>query len=324
MMSDSGSISKHTIVIAGIQVYVYGLSQLATLSSSDNLAVLFLAHPRGSSYKHSEEVAQFCLDHYYQQRSNGAESQLPHLIAVTFDLRNHGARQIDTEYNNDWTKGNKAHGPDLATMVQGSSEDMVMVIEYLPAYIPQYFENINPGKYINIVAGVSLGGHVSWRVAGMIPEKIYAIAPIIGSPNLSLLVLDRMGKQLAGTAWDAAALQFKEQDNNQNIPLSYEQVAATVGLTEEQKLRYPKVLYQLLSEKDQLLVNLPRHVKILMQCGADDPLVPPIFTKQWYEERQKTTKDSVELYLQPSTGHEFTVEMKDRGAKWLVEVLRET
>lgn len=319
MSSSSSSISKDTLLIAGIEVYVYGLSQISQLSQQDSLAVLFLAHPRMSSYKHTEDVAHVWLDHYYQKKASS--DNLPHLIAVTFDLRNHGAHMLENRYNMDWANGNKAHAPDMATMIDGSVDDMVTVIEYLPAYIPQFFENIRPGNYINIMSGISLGGHISWRVAATIPDKIYAMAPIIGCPNMSLLFLDRTGKQLSGNTWDVASLQFKQKDNDKYTPIPYDELVSMFDFTEEQKLKYPKVVYDILSKQDQMVVDLPHHIKIFLQCGGADPLVPAIFTEQWCNHRQKLPTESVELYIQPNTGHEFTSEMKSRGADWLVKIL---
>lgn len=294
-------------MIGGINVYIYGLSRISKLTDSDSLCVLYLAHARCGVYQDCEKLAHLWLNHYYQHK---AEKDI-HLIAVTFDLRNHGTRIVDPKFNEDWAAGNDAHSLDMTTIIQGSAEDFKLVIEYLPLYLPHYFEHINPGKHLNIVSGVSLGGHVTWRVAGMVPDKVSAIAPIIGTPNLSLLYFDRLNKQVKNDSG------FNVELPAGNVPKPYDELAS--GLSPEQRLRYPRAIYEHISQQDQSVSNLPDGMAIFIAVGAKDNLVPPAITHEWYHSNLK--RNFLEIFEQPETGHELTKEMCAAVADWLVSAV---
>ena len=43
------------------------------------------------------------------------------LIAVTFDQRNHGSREVDPRANQDWRSGNRTHAQDMFANYRSSS-----------------------------------------------------------------------------------------------------------------------------------------------------------------------------------------------------------
>lgn len=122
--------SKTPLVIGGVQVYIYGLDELKQPSGCE-VAVLYLAHNRTRTYLVTENIAHEILHRY---RTDGARKRLE-MIAVTMNMRNHGARevcvllfilylvlpyinfpsnpnvpQISPEANLTWENGNEKHG----------------------------------------------------------------------------------------------------------------------------------------------------------------------------------------------------------------------
>jgi hypothetical protein len=122
--------SKTPLVIGGVQVYIYGLDELRQTSGCE-LAVLYLAHNRTRTYLVTENIAHEILHRY---RTDGAKKKVE-MIAVTMNMRNHGARevfislyifylalshlsfpsdrtvpQISPEANLTWENGNENHG----------------------------------------------------------------------------------------------------------------------------------------------------------------------------------------------------------------------
>ncbi len=54
-------------------------------------------------------LAAACLDHW----NHHEQSQEIGLVAVTFDQRNHGTREVDPLSNEAWRSGNKQHAQDM-------------------------------------------------------------------------------------------------------------------------------------------------------------------------------------------------------------------
>jgi len=81
--------SKTIIAISGLKVYIYGLGELVNKSNVE-IGVLYLAHGRTRSYLDAEDQAHEVLDKY---RRDPREKKVE-LIAVAFDMRNHGEREV--------------------------------------------------------------------------------------------------------------------------------------------------------------------------------------------------------------------------------------
>ncbi|KAL2824346.1 Alpha/Beta hydrolase protein [Aspergillus cavernicola] len=290
--------SKTTLVIGGLRVYIYGLEGIKEAPWSESeIAVLYLAHGRTLTYLSVEGIAHEIL---HQYRSHSRQKKV-NLIAVTLDMSNHGEREISVEANQGWNSGNEKHAQDMLSIVSASAHDFQLLIDYLPAYLPVHFS-----KFYNIIAGVSLGGHTAWRIAQSLgATKVHGIAPIVGSPNLTGLMVNRLGV-------DPAALNSVTQDL---YSFAYKDLAAI--LNEEQKRRWPESLSNVIQAADRAIAeDFPRDIAILAQNGGLDPLVPNDFTARWmqhYEGRDKT-----DYFVQQNTGHTFTKEMVANIAGWLV------
>lgn len=99
--------SKTTFVISGLQIYVYGLEELSAVQgkgsegsgtgegregSLEEIAVLYLAHQRTRTYAVTEGIAHEVL-HRYREDERPKKVKM---IAVTFNMRNHGDREVST------------------------------------------------------------------------------------------------------------------------------------------------------------------------------------------------------------------------------------
>ena len=104
--------SKAIFCIAGILTTVYGLEELT--QSDKEVAALWLLHPRLQTQSSMEPIAYSTINVWNNHiRSLKKDSGLPSLIAVTYDQRNHGSREVDVQANQDWRSGNDRHAQDM-------------------------------------------------------------------------------------------------------------------------------------------------------------------------------------------------------------------
>ncbi|OQV07349.1 hypothetical protein CLAIMM_11799 [Cladophialophora immunda] len=290
--------SRTDIVIGGIRVYVYGLEELADKSNVE-VAVLYLAHNRKRSYLVTEDIAYEVL-HRYRTETRRKKYEL---IALTINMRNHGDREVSPQANYTWDDGNDNHGMDLLSMISGSAQDFKLILDYLPAYLPQFT------RFHNIMAGVSLGGHTAWRMASLAaPGQIEGFAMVVGCPSLNPLLLSRL-------EIDVAALATASYDDLEKV------------MTAEQKRRWPRALAGLVREGDRVVAEeFPTDVPVLLCNGAVDPLVPPQYTVAWVdrvrEVERKNESGRVRFFVQENTGHSCTKEMVALIASWLGDVFQ--
>lgn len=101
------SVSKRTFNIAGISVNVYGLEELGP--SARNVSCIWLLHPRLQTQECMAPLATAILNSWNSRREKTTNG----LLAVTFDQRNHGSREIDSLSNEAWRSGNEQHAQDM-------------------------------------------------------------------------------------------------------------------------------------------------------------------------------------------------------------------
>ncbi|SCV30486.1 uncharacterized protein FFB14_03073 [Fusarium fujikuroi] len=299
--------SKSCLVVGGVQIYLYGLEDLDDLPS-DDIAVLYLAHNRTRTYLVTEGIAHEIL-HIY--RTDRRRKRMP-MIAVTMNMRNHGDREIDQRANQTWSDGNKNHGIDLMSMISGSAQDFKLILDYLPAYLPR-FRNFH-----NIMLGVSLGGHTAWRMASVAPGQFEAFAIVVGCPNLTSLLLSRLGL-------DAVTFGV-DQDELDKVP--YDELEKV--MSEEQRRRWPRALAELVREGDRMARNeFPRTVPLLMCNGKHDALVPTGLSESWLTRRKMAmngefaAKSKARIFIQDNTGHSCTKEMVAMIADWIGDLYKQ-
>lgn len=201
---------------------------------------------------------------------------------------------------------------DMLSIISGSAYDYKLLIDYLPVYLPEF------NKFYNFMSGVSLGGHTSWRVATspVAQEgKLHGVAIIIGCPNLTSLLLSRLGVDL-----EAAAHQFRVPLDLVHV-ISYDKLSTI--LTEEQRQRWPRALAELTTSLDRVVEqSYPRDLPTFILNGKLDPMVPDKFTAQWVKQRGIERYDNIKYFVQENTGHTCTNQMVDHVSQWLVGLLR--
>jgi hypothetical protein len=99
-------VSAKTFHIAGILTVVHGLDELP--ASCKSISCLWLLHPRLSNKEKMADVASTCITDW-NQRFSGDRG----LIAVAFDQRNHGSREVTPLANKAWREGNERHAQDM-------------------------------------------------------------------------------------------------------------------------------------------------------------------------------------------------------------------
>jgi len=102
------SISATTFHIAGISTTVYGLDEVP--ASCKSISCLWLLHPRLQTKEIMASVASTCIIDWDQRQSS---DQKVGLIAVAFDQRNHGSREVNAVANRAWNAGNETHAQDM-------------------------------------------------------------------------------------------------------------------------------------------------------------------------------------------------------------------
>ena len=186
--SDPPHISTKVFTIAGILTTVYGLDEIP--SSSTQVACLYLLHPRLQTQVCMEPLARSTI-HAWNQRlrsSSTASSSSPKgLIAVSFDQRNHGTREVSKIANEAWRQGNETHAQDMFSIYHGTAMDTSLLMNYVSSYA---FPHAEKSITQNLALGISLGGHAAWHCVLHEP-RISAAVVIIGCPDYTRLMSDR-------------------------------------------------------------------------------------------------------------------------------------
>lgn len=195
-------------------------------------------------------------------------------------------------------------------MISGATQDFKLVLDFLPAYLPQFT------RFHNIMLGVSLGAHTAWRMASMAPGQFEAYAMVVGCPNLTSLLLERLGI-------DAAAVGAKGEELE---TVSYEELEGVMD--EQQRRRWPRALAEIVREGDKkILDEFPTQVPLFMCNGEYDKLVPARYTTAWLDRRKAMHNGSMDesktrLFIQENTGHSCTKEMVAMLADWFGDLYK--
>lgn len=194
---------------------------------------------------------------------------------------------------------------DLLSVIFGSAQDFKLVLDYLPAYFPQFT------YFHNVMVGVSLGGHTAYRLASLAPRQFEGFAIVVGCPTIASLLLGRLG--LDPAAFDTTAADLGDVNYN-----SLQKV-----MDAEQRRRWPQALAEQITEGDRKVYEeFPADVPLLLCNGKQDPLVPTFYTASWLEKRRRNGlspggEQNVKFFVQDNTGHSCTKEMVAMIATWV-------
>jgi dienelactone hydrolase len=155
-------------------------------------------------------------------------------------------------------------------------------MKFLESYVDRI---VVPTQFI--ATGLSLGGHVTWNILAEDP-RITAAIIIVGSPNLTNLLLDRLG--------------------------GYTSTADVPEGTEE----WPQSVEKLYQARDKSLTKISGK-RILILNGAIDPLVQSKFTRPWIE--KYAANNDVTFIEQEENGHWLSYQMMDKIVEWVPQFL---
>jgi hypothetical protein len=122
-------VSIKTFHIAGIIADVYGLDEVSP--SCKSISCLWLLHPRLSAKERMAPVASICINDCNQRPPSG--DRKVGLIAVAFDQRNHGTREVNALANEAWRGGNETHAQDMFRYF--SSPCLILCSEWCKVFI---------------------------------------------------------------------------------------------------------------------------------------------------------------------------------------------
>ena len=315
---DPESFSKVTYNIGGISTYIYNSDKLASYVEKFNkfdhpieaipINVIYLIHHRGGSHKHTEAIAYNYLKQFYDKKSQ--DYDIP-LICVTFDNPNHGQRLVNEHSNSDWAENNETHGADMMSIIEGTIQNIRLIMDYLPSYLnldsylSDKFKRINHGTEIklhNILTGYYLWGHVVIRYGIDYPHDVKIIGPVVGCSDLTSLLVTRL-KSITNNDKKYFYFNYDELD-----------------LTDEQKKQYPETLHKRISKQDQAIFeNYPMNkIKMFASFGSEDKLVPHSLSSVWCD-FYLSTNSAASIYVAEGVGHDVTDEMIDRFTTWLAK-----
>ncbi|KAI9163006.1 hypothetical protein HJFPF1_04603 [Paramyrothecium foliicola] len=169
-------VSKTTIPMAGLLVDVYGLDELA---ASGPVTCLWLLHPRLQTRERMRDIACRTVHAWNQQlrlQPDSSNGQRRGLVALAFDMPNHGSRLVHETGNVAWDGGNDRHALDMLGMVKGGSGDVSALMDLVAGYLGR------PDVDAHVCLGWSLGGHAAWQT-WFGEERMDAAVVVVGCPD---------------------------------------------------------------------------------------------------------------------------------------------
>ncbi|KAH6874772.1 hypothetical protein B0T10DRAFT_498523 [Thelonectria olida] len=307
------AVSMTTMPMAGLLVDVYGLNELPAPASAP-VTCLWLLHPRTRTRARMHDIARRTLATWHAHPT----SQTRGLVALAFDMPNHGSRLVSEEANRAWDEGNERHALDMLGMVKGGVADMGGLMDLVAGYLGRRVDG-------HVCLGWSLGGHSAWQ-AWVGEERIDAAVAVVGCPDFMGLMSDRA--KFAKLEYGASFLKSAYFPPDLiTACLAYDPKALLFGTS--------PVPSRPLSPAEQrdlhVLLNARIRSKRLLLCsGAEDELVPYANTKAladvlkdavgedgWYEDGRVVIEDRV----YEGVGHRFSKDMVDDAVRFLVDAV---
>lgn len=326
-------ISSTTHHIAGILTTVYGIAQLPP--SCTTVAVLWLLHPRLQTQACMAPLAAHLISEYCKSPQHKSRPTKG-LIAVSFDQRNHGSREVLPIANEAWRSGNENHAQDMFSCYAGTAVDTSLLMDYLAAYVfPE-----NRVKIVqNVVLGISLGGHAAWHVL-MQDERVSSAVVCIGCPDYTRMMSDRARLSKRRCWVEGKGTGFL---GSRDFPMGLVEAvkrcdpAGVVWGKLEGRRKGQEHLYDGLSddEKSVLLPLMTRTLgnkRLLNLSGGKDKLVPYKMGEPFLEWLKRSTSKGgffeggglvLKDVVLPECGHECPPEMVQKMIPFINETVGE-
>lgn len=165
------AVSMTTMAMAGLLVDVFGLDELPGDSDDAPVTCLWLLHPRTRTRARMHDVARRAVHAWNQQRAQQPRG----LVALAFDMPNHGSRLVCEAANQTWQGGNERHAIDMAGIVSAARGDMSGLMDLVGGYLGREVD-------AHVALGWSLGGHTAWQ-AVFGEERLDAVVVVVGCPD---------------------------------------------------------------------------------------------------------------------------------------------
>jgi pimeloyl-ACP methyl ester carboxylesterase len=316
--SPSPLVSSKTFHIAGILTTVYGIDELP--ESCDSIACLWLLHPRLQTKEVMAPVGASMIQNWNCRRLPGSRKGL---IAVAFDQRNHGSREVDKLANEAWRSQtpNPRHAQDMFSIFHGTAMDTSLLMDHIASYI--FNEPNAPPIDQHFVLGVSLGGHAAWHVIFHEP-RVSAAVIVVGCPDYLRVMTDRARLSRLPSYTSDNGASFVGSPDFPNALVSsvrkWDPKGLLFGLD-------PIAISPSASEQDRLqrILNAKIKGKSLLVCsGGDDKLIPYHCSVQFMEFLKNSTQGwcagdgiYVENIVYEGVGHEYSEGMKKDASRFL-------
>ncbi|KAM0337240.1 hypothetical protein ACHAPQ_003340 [Fusarium lateritium] len=305
-------ISIKTIPMAGLLVDVYGLDELPP---NVPVSCLWLLHPRTRTRARMHDIARRTITAW---TSHAGANPKRGLIALSFDMPNHGTRLVSESANVAWDKGNDTHAIDMFGMVKGGVADMSGLMDLVSGYLGREID-------AHVCLGWSLGGHSAWQ-AFFGEKRIDAAVVVIGCPDFAGLLSDRAAQAKLDCGAAFVGSKYFPKDLTQTCK-SHDPKALLFGtspipsspLSATEQARLKTILDERIRGK-----------KLLLCSGGDDALVPYAKTKPfatllkeavgeqgWYRDGGVEMDDRV----YEGVGHKFSVDMVEDAVRFLVNAV---
>ncbi|KAL7796062.1 Alpha/Beta hydrolase protein [Trichoderma ceciliae] len=173
-------VSMTTKPMTGLLVDIYGFEELPT--SPAPVTCLWLLHPRTQDRAIMHDFARRAV-HSWNQKLKQGQKQARGLVALAFDMPNHGTRMASGLANLAWHEGNETHAMDILGMAKGGAGDMSGLMDQVGGYLGREVD-------AHVCLGWSQGGHAVWQ-AWFGEERIDAAVAVVGCPDLAGLLSSR-------------------------------------------------------------------------------------------------------------------------------------
>ncbi|EON63224.1 hypothetical protein W97_02451 [Coniosporium apollinis CBS 100218] len=321
--SHPSSISKQTYHIAGILTTVYGLDELSR--DTQEVACLWLLHPRLQTQECMAPVAARTIIQWNNRIRDGRAGPSPKgLIAVGFDQRNHGSRQVDKVANEAWRGGNPRHAQDMFSIYHGTAVDTSHLLSYLPAYLPLHLTVTT-----HLALGISLGGHSVWHCLLSDPRITTGVV-VIGCPDYTRLMQHRAEKSRLHS-WTSSSPPGSRFIGSADFPPA---LVESVGQFDPAGLLLPLPNPNHTQDGDRdtalkqtLLRERLGGKRLLNMSGGADKLVPyscgVTFLDYLKNEISRTGCCELEDIVFDGAGHEMTAAMAEKAVAFVCDSLNE-
>ncbi|KAG9255722.1 Alpha/Beta hydrolase protein [Emericellopsis atlantica] len=297
------SVSMKTIPMAGLLVDAYGLEEL---KPEVPVTCLWLLHPRTRNRARMSDIACRVVQSYNESSSSSAQG----LIALAFDMPNHGTRLVSELGNKAWKDGNSKHALDMMGMVRGGKGDMSALMDVVGGYLTRDIGG-------HVVLGWSLGGHAAWE-AWIGEPRVKAGVVVVGCPDFMGLMGDRAkrsdldcGENFLGSQYFPRDLILVCEAHDPKGILFGTAALPSLPLSPEEKTR----LRETLQSRGCL-----QGKKLLLCSGADDRLVPHRNSKRMVQILKELEID-VDDRVYEGVGHAFSADMVQDAVAFLVQAV---